>query len=215
LEVTETKYFDDAVDKWTDEKVTRIDVGYLFMDMGEEFFKVNVTAEENAELFLSNPYICPELFTAEGCDYLIQNTDEPKKPTGQLERYRALLTSDHLANQLRHKSRTGEVLFSEAVKSITLVLGVNEDKGALIVYGDENKDVILSRGTQRLTSLSKQTIVKRIINGVNIQAAFFTSLDPGEYVAYDEELSTLKTVNISAGKVYEVSWTDLGVPAEN
>lgn len=87
LEVTETKYCDDAIDRWTEEKVTRIDIGYLFEDMDIEFFKTDVTAQENAELFVASPYICADLFTAEGCNYLIQNAKQPKKPTRLLEKY--------------------------------------------------------------------------------------------------------------------------------
>src|SRR5262249_33675062 len=124
LEITETKHLDDAIDKWTEEKVTRIDIGYLFEDMDSEFFKTDITAQENAELFLSNPYISTDLFTADGCDYLIQKADHPRKPTNQLVKHRALLASDLLSDKLLYRNRTGEVNFSGAVKSIASALGV-------------------------------------------------------------------------------------------
>ncbi len=95
------------------------------------------------------------------------------------------------------------------VQSVASALGVDENKGALVVYTARRLLIDLYTTSQVPPSISVQTVEKHIVNGLPLWGAFFRSLKPGNYVAYDQDHNHLERVIISAGKITEVYWSQI------
>ena len=95
------------------------------------------------------------------------------------------------------------------MQSIASALGVDENKGALVVYAAKRLLIDLYTTSQVPPSISLQTVEKHIVNGHPLWGAFFRSLKPGDYVAYDQDHNHLERVTISAGKITEVDWSSI------
>jgi len=95
------------------------------------------------------------------------------------------------------------------IQSIASALGVDENKGALVVYTARRLLIDLYTTSQVPPSISVQTVEKHIVNGLPLWGAFFRSLKPGDYVAYDQEHNHLERVTIAAGKITEVDWSSI------
>jgi hypothetical protein len=93
------------------------------------------------------------------------------------------------------------------IQSIASALGVDENKGALVVYTARRLLIDLYTTSRVPPSISVQTVEKHIVNGLPLWGAFFRSLKPGDYVAYDQDHNHLERVTISAGKITEVDWS--------
>lgn len=92
------------------------------------------------------------------------------------------------------------------ILSIAGALGVDENRGALVVYSTECLQIELYTTWQVPPSISVQTLENHIVNRLTIRGAFFRSLKPGSYVAADQDHNCLENVFISAGKITEVHW---------
>ncbi len=95
------------------------------------------------------------------------------------------------------------------IQSIASALGIDENKGALVVYTARRLLIDLYTTSQAPPSISMQTAEKHIVNGLPLWGAFFRSLKPGDYVAYDQDHNHLERVTIAAGKISEVDWSSI------
>jgi hypothetical protein len=96
------------------------------------------------------------------------------------------------------------------IQTISKILGVDKDKGALVVYSRRFMYRPLQMCTVSCdpTLYWEQNITKHVINGFQIWGAFFTGLNPGDYVVYDKDHERIERVSVSADNITEVNWED-------
>ena len=95
------------------------------------------------------------------------------------------------------------------IESIAVALGVNKDKGAIVVYRTDllrGISIVVCNNCSDPAKYWSSTADKHTINKQTIYAAFFRSLEPGDYVAYDELYDHMERLTVMPQRIAELDW---------